>query len=190
MRMSYDISPSLSDVTQCDVSRPIAPLILDRGAQGSEGHTLCPSSLCRSVVGRGRQGRTGGPVRPGHRPSCSLWGEGGQVHSWIFGSAEFSPFLLRIHDSLEKMILNKATGQPPPPAAPCRHPHPHQGPRLPLPLSWSRENLGEAASRCPALQAGRRVGHSGAVGVGVLGEPLGGEPSSLDGSSSTPSCLC
>lgn len=50
---------------------------------------------------------------PGHRPSCSLWGEGGQVHSWIFGSAEFFPFLLRIHDSLEKMILNKATGQPP-----------------------------------------------------------------------------
>lgn len=44
----------------------------------------------------------------------------------------------------------------------------------------------------PRAQLCRLAGvrDSRAVGVGVLGEPLGGEPSSLEGSSPTPSCLC
>lgn len=47
----------------------------------------------------------------------ALCGEGGQVHSWIFGSAEFFPFLLRMHDSLEKMIKLLVSPRPPPPPA-------------------------------------------------------------------------
>lgn len=107
--MSCDISPSFTALS-VTVSRSSAPLILDGGAQGSEGLMLCPSSLCRSATGGGRQGRTGGVVPPGHWPSSFFGGEGGQVHSWIFRSAEVFPFLLRTQDSLEKMILNKATG--------------------------------------------------------------------------------
>lgn len=104
----------------------------------------------------------------GHHP---FWGEGGQVHSWIFKSAEVFPFLLRTRDSLEKMKLNKATGHPLPPPATTHtltrapgYPFPCPGARR----TWVRLRPGAQLYRLAGV---RDIGSRGWCAWGAAGLP-------------------